>query len=111
MNFPEEIEKEAVKNFNLAVSLRQLKEEQAEITDELTLQVAMDSQLSNETKRKAALKILLTDNASYQQYLEMIRVSERELHLSTIRLERLRNDFSITKLEARKQIAASEQVA
>jgi hypothetical protein len=65
----------------------------------------------NEDKRRAALADALNTNELYQQLADQLAGLAREQEFTAAKLERLRGEFSLYKLERRAAIAAAEAVA
>jgi len=68
-------------------------------------QVAEDSDLKNDTQRRAALKDYRYKDDQYQGWLALLRNQQEKRIQQDIRLELLRSSFSVAKLQARQRIA------
>lgn len=67
--------------------------------------VAFETNLKNDNQRKARRFEVLQVNHEYQRALDALNRLTTEKSNAIARLEHLRNEFSVAKLEARLQIA------
>lgn len=68
------------------------------------MEVAVDPELKNELQRKARRIAILEEQVEYRNLQEEIIVATQEKQRRENRLELLRNQFSVAKLEARLTI-------
>ncbi len=89
---------------NVSHLLRNIKLIEAETDNE----VAFDSSLTNEIKRKTRRSQLLDIHPQYWEYQAQLEAAKKAKDAGFIRLCELRNEFSVIKLEARERIAKLE---
>lgn len=77
---------------------------------EIELLIASDEGLKNEQQRKAK-RLELQQQPDYLQFLASLKEAKEDRERLQIKLNLLRNEFSVTKLEARLQAAQLEAVA
>lgn len=66
--------------------------------------VASDETLTNKTKRDAAREMLQVESDAYQEATEAVETAETIRKKLVNELERLRGEFSVAKLELRREI-------
>lgn len=71
-------------------------------------QIAFDTSLTNDAKRKAMRVALLEMHPEYSNYEDKLEVFKNQRTLDLIELDKLRGEFSIAKLEVRERIARLE---
>ena len=112
--FPELIEKTRLDLFVIAEQCFEVQQSQGFIVDELRAQIAVavdgdgKPRYSNEDKRKAALAEALIQTEVYQRLAVQLRGFEKEREFAAARLERLRGEFSLDKLQRREAITAAD---
>lgn len=77
---------------------------------EIELTIASNEGLKNEQQRKAK-RLELQQQPDYLQVLLSLKEAKKDRERLQIKLNFLRNEFSVTKLEERKAIASLEAVA
>lgn len=73
--------------------------------------IAQDQQLKNDTQRKASKHSFLSKSKIYQKLAEKLIASETNYKLAQVDLEKIKNEFSVTKLEAKMAIAIEQSAA
>ncbi len=84
--------------------LRGIQESYETIADGIA---ATDNTLKNDSQRRAFKHQYLQDQEDYQQAQTAIEALSRDRYQLSTTLERLRNEFSVAKLEMRLQIATT----
>ena len=72
-------------------------------------EIAANKTLKNESMRKAAKQDLLVDNEVYQDILDNLELRDREYRLAQINLDRVKNEFTVAKIEARLLISQTTE--
>lgn len=106
--YAQDIEIESMHLFKRSKRLADLRKEAGEIVDQIAVDVATDKAYPNEMARKAEIKARLSLHAGHCQLEDDIRNAEYDVAYASAKLERLRNEFSLHKLERRERIAAVE---
>ncbi len=70
-------------------------------------QIAKNSFLKNDTMRKAAKQEFLFKSEIYQELSEELEKCDRHLKIEQLELEKIKNEFSVAKIEARTLIEAA----
>lgn len=71
-------------------------------------QIAFDTSLTNDAKRKSMRTALLEMHPHYAEYEEKLGDLKNQRQLNLIELDRLLQEFAVAKLEARERIARLE---
>lgn len=71
-------------------------------------EVAFDTTLTNDAKRKARRAALLEMNVEYPRHEVRLEGSKNQRQFALIELDKLRGEFSVAKIEARERIARLE---
>jgi len=94
-NIPGEIEETLNSIHEVNNQLRTLEEEREDIHSLLSAEIASDKSLTNDTLRKASLKMRLSDHVAYQQNLDrQNQLNDQRSRLSS-RLERIRAELNL----------------
>jgi len=72
--------------------------------------IAADGDLKNEQQRKAA-RLKAREQDAYKALVDAIREGEHQAEMQQVDLNRLRNEFAVSKLQAREAIAKMEAVS
>lgn len=103
--YPAAIEQNATRLASLDRQLAQTKQAMELAETRVSLAVAFDQELKNDTQRKARTANALLTDPSYQQLqTELLNLTATKAECQA-RLECLRNEMSIAKLELRQAIA------
>lgn len=94
---------EAVNSWDQRIA--QLRQELSRLEGNADMIVAFEESLKNENQRKARRFEILQVNPDYQQLLDKLIQFTTEKSNKLAALERLRNQFSVAKLEVRWAIA------
>lgn len=70
-------------------------------------EIAANKELKNESQRKAAKRELLVDNQVYSELVERLENSDRTFRIAQSNLDKIKNDFSVAKIEVRFLISQS----
>lgn len=99
----------------LEIAIHQLDQEIAilqnnrhKVEYDIDQQIAFDTTLTNDAKRKAMRVALLEMHPDYSNYEDKLEVFKNHRTLDLIELNELRGNFSVAKLEARERIARIE---
>lgn len=71
-------------------------------------QIAFDTSLTNDAKRKSMRNALLEMHPHYAEHEEKLGDLKNQRQLNLIELDRILREFSVAKLEARERIARFE---
>jgi hypothetical protein len=104
-HYPVAIAQAAQKVVELDYQLVQVREQMTIFEGQADITVATDQSLKNDAQRKAHRFELLQINQEYQQAQNFLTQLTTEKANAIARLEFLRNQFSVAKLEARYMIA------
>lgn len=103
--YPEKIETLAVHNLTVSEEIERLRQINNLESDNAALNISMATDergkpvFSNETQRTLALKMQLAASEDYQTTAARIAGLEHEQKVNAFRLERLRGELSIAKLQ------------
>jgi hypothetical protein len=104
-HYPVAIAQAAQKVIELDYQLANIRERMTTFEGEADIKVAADRELKNDAQRKAQRFELLQVNQEYQKAQDFFMQLNAEKSNAIARLEYLRNQFSVAKLEARLIIA------
>jgi hypothetical protein len=80
------------------------------IESEIERSIATDSELKNDQQRKAK-RLELQSEPSYTEARDSVERAKNKKALAEIALNKIRNEFSVKKLETRREIASLEAIA
>ncbi|NES69361.1 MAG: hypothetical protein F6K24_31095 [Okeania sp. SIO2D1] len=107
--YPEAIALCRKRLISLELSVESLAELVKAYEGEIKLKVAFDQSLKNEAQRKAKeLELRANPRGDYAQMNQELKQHREEKEMQECQLELLRNQFSLLKLELKKQIAELE---
>ena len=89
----------------IEVGIATVKQAVLERESEIDYEIVFDETLKNEAQRKSCRQRRLTKDADYQQLSDQLQRLLIDKTSVAVELERLRNEFSVAKLEARTAIA------
>jgi leucyl-tRNA synthetase len=89
----------------LDFQIAEVKQHIARLEGNADMVVAFEANLKNDNQRKARRFEVLQANPEYQRALDAVTRISTEKANALARLEHLRNEFSVAKLEARLSIA------
>ncbi len=109
--YPEHIAKCRQRLITLTLTAESLAELLKAYEGEIKLKVAFDKNLKNEAQRKGKeLELKGDPQGDYAQLSRELKQCREEKEMQECQLELLRNQFSVAKLELRKQIAELESL-
>lgn len=106
--YPQAIAKLQRQILKLDQTIMALQDTLAILSLEIEKQVVGDTSLTNDTKRKAKRLELQQSDLDYAKAAIDLKTAQFERERLDIELHLLRNQFSLLKLEARREIAAME---
>lgn len=115
--YPEQIETTQLEFNHLCRQLERLRDDYQEISDNLLLLIlgatGEDGKLkyTNETARNLAFRRLTIADNLFLTLREKIQLAETAKSTISAKLERLRGQFSVAKLEKRMEIVKTENLA
>lgn len=103
--YPQLIAQSAISLNEIEAEIIPLRRSMEAIEAEIDSEVATDANLKNDTQRKATKREYLQASKPYQAALLKLDALLRDRAIASTRLEQLRNEFSVVKLDARLKIA------
>ena len=74
-------------------------------------EIAKNPELKNESRRKAAKSQFLIDSEIYQELTEKLEKCDRDYRIAQLELDKIKNEFSVAKIEARITVSSLEKAA
>jgi chromosome segregation ATPase len=102
--YPGQIEEAANRIVDQERAVEEAKRKVSKIEAEIDQVVANDEDLTNKTKRDARREALRADDEAYQDAISALDQAEAIRAKLVNELERLRSEFSVAKLELRREI-------
>lgn len=106
--YPNAIANAQLKILSWSEELEAYRKRQNEIVDHIDKMVACDNELKNVIQGKEAKLKSLERNDKYKLYNQEVNRYSHLLESGKIKLEKLRNEFSVLKLNAQERIAFLE---
>lgn len=103
--YPSAIAQAAQATNEMDYQIAEVRQHLARLEGSADMVVAFETGLKNDNQRKARRFEVLQVNQEYQRALDALNRLSTEKANATARLEHLRNEFSVAKLEARLSIA------
>ncbi len=116
-NYPAEIEADAIYLAQVAAERDAAKQHLEEIEDQISAEVIARKNdngkpyYSNETLRGIHIRERCRQSGTYKNWEKQLEAKEAARVLVGAKLERLRNEFSVWKIEERRRIAEMEAVS
>lgn len=112
-NYPQEIEEQSNSHAAITKLVTEAKARMEEVTDAITHGVLTETDrdtgkpaFTNDKARELAIRERQRASGEYQRLAEMVMHLELDRAAASARLERLRGEFSLLKIERRERIAA-----
>jgi hypothetical protein len=112
-DYPAEIEEQSIALDQITRRRDEAREKMEEVTDEIAAEVLRETdpdtgklRHSNDKARELAIRERQRASGEYQKWAQVLQTAEFERAQGSARLERLRGEFSISKIERRERIAA-----
>jgi hypothetical protein len=114
-NYPAEIEEQSIALAKITRRRDEAAEARQQVEDAITFEVIREidpvtgkPSYTNDTMRGIAIRERCNASGSYQQWNDILREAELNRAEAAARLERLRGEFSMSKIERRERVAAIE---
>lgn len=105
-DYPAAIATQQIKLVNLRKDLRICQEEQKRLIAAIKGKVANDSELKNDTQRKARESELMQSDEDLQLNQRILNELQDDIAVEEINLDLLVNQFSVLKIEVRERTAS-----